>query len=169
MPCSQVPTQIFSYCRFPYCNREWNGSGGSERGQHTQYKLLTNRTSCSVVSLISSWVWGIGMSGNEANTHAGCCLQTCSNLLQTQRGHCCELCIESSIIVNTIVMHVDLLVVLVCIHIHHLSLPGREAPSKEKGKKMESFEFMTLYSTVLQTTCMSMSLLITHLVDFWGY
>ena len=47
-------------------------------------------------------------------------------------------------------MHVDLLIVLVCIHVHHLPLPGREASGKEKGKKRESFEFTTLYSTVLQ-------------------
>ena len=140
MPCSQVPTQISVTADSHTATESGMGVGGSERGQHIQYKLLANRTSCSVVSLISSWVWGIGKSRNEANTHAGCCLQTCSSLLQTQRGHCCELCNESSIKVNTIVMHVDLLVVLVCIHIYHLSLPGREAPGKEKGKKTESFD-----------------------------
>ena len=48
--------------------------------------------------------------------------------------------------VNTIFMHVDVLVVLVCIHIDHLSLPGRELPGKQKEKKRESFEFTILYS-----------------------
>lgn len=87
-------------------------------------------------------------------------------------GRHCKLCIEGSVIgVNTIVMHVDILVVLICIHIDHLSLPGRELPGKQKEKKRESFEFTTLYSNSIsyKTTYMymSMSLLITHLAVFW--